>query len=166
MTSEFLTKLLNRLPQSAELTEQSNADSDYNCVAWAVAADKDNWWWPITYDDLAPAKWISESGSDTLEHFIEAMRSIGFEIAEDASVETGFHKIAIYAKVDRTPTHMARQLDNGRWVSKLGSSEDVEHVDVNCFRNEIMYGEVHTIMKRADDCQPTINLVPARSDLR
>jgi hypothetical protein len=38
----------------------------------------------------------------------------------------GEEKICLYAKNGK-PTHAARQLSNGRWTSKLGPDEDVEH---------------------------------------
>ena len=36
-------------------------------------------------------------------------------------------KIAIYLNSSNSPTHVARQLLDGRWTSKLGSYEDIEH---------------------------------------
>jgi hypothetical protein len=35
-------------------------------------------------------------------------------------------KVALYA-TDEGPAHAARQLSNGRWTSKLGRDEDIEH---------------------------------------
>jgi hypothetical protein len=42
-------------------------------------------------------------------------------------LETGFEKIALFANADGTPTHLARQITNGRWSSKLGTLQDIEH---------------------------------------
>ena len=47
-------------------------------------------------------------------------------IGEDGPLQDGYEKIAIYA-LDGEPTHAARQLDTGRWTSKLGKHEDIEH---------------------------------------
>ena len=44
----------------------------------------------------------------------------------DESLEPGFEKVALYA-LGGVPKHAARQLSSGRWSSKLGDLEDVEH---------------------------------------
>ena len=65
-------------------------------------------------------------------------------------MEAGFEKIAFYAAPDDTPTHVARQLPNGRWTSKLGSWEDIEHATerdvegIGAFR----YGEARRFMRK------------------
>ena len=41
--------------------------------------------------------------------------------------EPGWEKVALYAAADGTPTHAARQLSGGRWSSKFGRAQDVEH---------------------------------------
>ena len=38
----------------------------------------------------------------------------------------GWEKVAIYT-TDEAPAPAARQLDNGRWTSKLGPDDDIEH---------------------------------------
>jgi hypothetical protein len=69
----------------------------------------------------------------------------------NGSPESGTEKIAIYAtKADRgrlVPQHAARQLVDGRWTSKIGELEDINHLslkDVNC-RD---YGSAVRFMKR------------------
>jgi len=63
----------------------------------------------------------------TLEAFFAAFQTKGYERCDDSSLEIGFEKLAIYATPDGTPTHAARQLPNGKWTSKLGDLEDIEH---------------------------------------
>jgi hypothetical protein len=47
------------------------------------------------------------------------------------------------------PTHAARQLPNGRWSSKLGKLEDIEHaLDDICGS---AYGSVVPVLKRRTD---------------
>jgi len=51
---------------------------------------------------------------------------------DSAEVEPQFQKLAIYARDDGQhdggqPTHVARQFPNGRWTSKIGELEDIEH---------------------------------------
>jgi hypothetical protein len=43
--------------------------------------------------------------------------------------------------------HAARQLGTGRWTSKLGPDEDIEHDDVDALEGD-HYGVVVRIMKR------------------
>ena len=53
-------------------------------------------------------------------------KRFGYEECNTPDLEHGYRKVAIYAK-DGIPTHAARQLDSGKWTSKLGKAEDVEH---------------------------------------
>ena len=120
----------------------SPATPDYNCIAWA-AGDTTRWWWPIP----AFYYWPQEAPlEETLEAFIQAFATLGFIHCEDETVESGFEKIAIYVNAQGTPTHAARQLHNGRWVSKLGSGVDIEHALADLTHS--MYGSVAQILKR------------------
>ena len=48
------------------------------------------------------------------------------------------------------PTHAARQLADGRWSSKLGRREDIEHVlDALAGVDGDEYGQVVQVLKRA-----------------
>ena len=46
------------------------------------------------------------------------------------------------------PTHASRQLSNGRWTSKLGPSERIEH-DFDALEGAA-YGQIAQIMRRPD----------------
>ena len=46
-----------------------------------------------------------------------------------------------------TRTHAARQLPNGKWTSKLGKAEDVEHESPEDVAGGV-YGEVVQFMRR------------------
>ena len=72
---------------------------------------------------------------------------MGFEPCEDDSLETGFLKVALYGSFEFY-THAARQLADGRWTSKLGRSEDVEHEHPDAIAGGI-YGEVVQYLKRS-----------------
>lgn len=50
----------------------------------------------------------------------------GFERCEDARLEEGFLKIALYA-TGREFHHVAKQLPSGAWSSKIGKSIDIRH---------------------------------------
>src|SRR6185503_13343981 len=82
----------------------------------------------------------------TVKGFQEAFATEGFEECEDASLEVGFEKIAIYANQNGA-THAARQLPNGLWTSKLGDGWDIEHAELSGISSGD-YGLVLTYMKR------------------
>lgn len=93
----------------------------YNCIAWA-AGDTEKWWWPSPdyyWPNGAPLE-------ETIDAFILAFQTQGYQPCDDSSSETGYEKVAIYAIAGR-PKHMARQLISGAWSSKLGRAWDIEH---------------------------------------
>jgi hypothetical protein len=60
--------------------------------------------------------------------------------------EQGFEKIAIYTDGDEY-MHAARQLEDGKWTSKMGPDEDVEHNEPEDLAGPC-YGNVSIFMKR------------------
>jgi hypothetical protein len=72
--------------------------------------------------------------------------SLGYAPCSAAALEPGYDKIAIFTSADGTPTHAARQLSSGRWTSKLGNWEDIEH-DLEDLCGDI-YGSVAQVMRR------------------
>src|SRR5882672_2805266 len=91
----------------------------YNCIAFA-ADDQSLWWWP---DQHGLAFWPPGVKREvTREAFIQAYSTIGYEVCGDGIVESGYEKIALYEK-HGVPTHAAKQLEDGRWKSKLGHWE-------------------------------------------
>jgi hypothetical protein len=123
-------------------TIQSPSTFVYNCIAWA-AGISDDWWWP---DPMGVSTWpISVRREETLAAFEEAFESLGYVRGADSSLELGFDKVALYA-LGGAPKHAARQLPSGRWTSKLGELEDVEHTLDGL--NGACYGSVVSILKR------------------
>ncbi len=139
-----LLRLFPRLrPGSFRVT--SPRDLTYNCIAWA-AGDMRSWWWPI--GDPRDTHWPTAAPRVlTLEAFRDAFASLGYAVGGGDEPEAGFEKIAIFADAHGMPTHAARQLLTGRWTSKLGFAEDIEH-DLGDLEGEI-YGTVVLCMKRA-----------------
>lgn len=135
----------NLVTTGYQVTSQDTID--YNCIAWAVEEDEE-WWWP---DNQEQYYWpINVPREETINAFIKAFQTIGYEVDDSLNVnlENEFQKIAIYArKLDKKPTHVARQLNNGKWTSKLGQYEDIEHNKLEGLIGE-KYGEVTCIMKR------------------
>lgn len=118
----------------------SPQDGDYNCIAWA-AEENDRWWWPET------AYWPDNVPEEiTLDAFICAYQTLGYEPCNNDELEDGFNKVAIYIKADGSPSHAARQLETGMWASKLGREWDVEHTLEALVGME--YGRVGQVLKR------------------
>jgi hypothetical protein len=115
----------------------------YNCIAWA-AGDTERWWWP---GDPARTYWpLGVPRLETLSAFQDAFAALGYVVCQQADLEPGFEKIALFADADGTPTHAARQLSDGAWTSKLGMSEDIQHSLADIAG--AVYGSVVQILKR------------------
>ncbi|MDZ7956612.1 MAG: hypothetical protein RMY34_01680 [Aulosira sp. DedQUE10] len=119
---------------------------DYNCVAWA-AEDDETWWWPDAQNQHYWPQNILRK--ETLEAFQQAYQTLGYEISQNDALEEGFQKIAIYTDSNKVPTHVARQMPNAKWTSKLGQYEDIEHNNLQGLTGQPGYGEIACIMKRA-----------------
>ena len=118
---------------------------DYNCVAWA-AEDDQTWWWP---DAQNTEYWPPDvPREETIEAFIQAFQTIGYQVCQDDALEEGFQKIAIYTDSNKIPKHVARQLPSGKWTSKLGSNEDIEHENLQGLGGQPGYGKVTCLMKK------------------
>jgi hypothetical protein len=126
-------------PQNHRAT--SPASIDYNCIAWSVS-DTENWWQPGVYWPI-PAQ-PQDYGIDVLK---QLFASLGYaDCGLNADMEPGFEKVALFAQ-SLFYTHAARQLPNGKWTSKLGNAEDIEHDTPHDVAGGI-YGNVIGIMKR------------------
>ena len=84
--------------------------------------------------------------TETIAALQQAFASLGYEVCAGEELETGFAKIALFADGEGFPRHAARQLPSGRWTSKLGELEDIEHALNDLAGTE--YGSVVRIMKR------------------
>ena len=91
--------------------------------------------------------WPVDAPADTsVAAFEAAFRLLGYEPCPDGSFDEGYEKVAVYAASARVE-HMARQLPNGRWTSKLGRAEDIEHAAPAELEGEA-YGAVAMYMRR------------------
>jgi hypothetical protein len=115
----------------------------YNCIAWAND-DIERPWWPGYIDYYWPP---GISDTEQITSFVEAFELVGYSLCADGSFEQGYEKVAIYALPNGTPTHAARQLKNGKWTSKLGDFEDIQH---NLYQNVDgpIYGAACCFMRR------------------
>ena len=121
----------------------SPATPEYNCVAWAVN-ENDRWWWP----DSAGTYYWPETfrREETVDAFREVFESLGYAQCNNYRLETGFDKVAVFADQNGLPTHVARQLSSGRWTSKIGNLEDIEH-SLQGLEN-LSYGSVSIVLRR------------------
>ena len=83
---------------------------------------------------------------ETLEAFQQLFEGLGYAVCDHAEVELGYEKVALFADAQGVPLHAARQLPGGRWTSKLGTLEDIEHALQDLVGTE--YGSVVRVMKR------------------
>jgi hypothetical protein len=124
--------------------QTSPETSDYNCIAWAAEED-DRFWWPIP---AGIAYWPQGvSRSESIESFLDAFRNLGYEICQSGGLEIEYQKVAIYVNNNGNPTHMARQLPDGSWTSKLGQNIDINHSTLDALHGPA-YGTVTTFMRR------------------
>ena len=135
LTPQLIRTYLPFLQRGVNFTFESRSSDDYNCVSWAINRDDENifLYLPNGTIDLR------------LNSYIEYYKSIGFEEADNIEPEPGITKIALYAFEDEFQ-HVARQLEDGRWASKLGEWEDIEHntLDVlsgNFYGNPVVFLE-------------------------
>lgn len=140
--SDDLESVFPQLSRSA-YSITSPPTPEYNCIAWA-AGDTERWWWPVAG---SYAYWPSNVPvQETLDAFIQTFVTLGFMPCDDSQTEQGYEKVALYVDLNGKPTHAARQLPQGRWTSKLGQGQDIEH-DLDGLTGSV-YGSVAQILKR------------------
>jgi len=94
--------------------------------------------------------WPIEWRSPELACFLAAFESLGFSRCEDGRPEGEIEKIAFYCELGSDEVlHAARQLDNGRWSSKLDYVHDIEHRTFQELEGTTTgFGEVRAFMRR------------------
>jgi hypothetical protein len=111
-------------PHLGRWVETSSATTDYNCYAFAVK-DLDRWWDPL------PAPGYYWPSGAPLNHqistFIEIYKSYGYAPCADGALQHDVEKVVIYENASGGCDHVARQLPDGRWTSKIGPDEDIAH---------------------------------------
>lgn len=118
----------------------SSRNIAYNCIAWALKDDT-RWWEPGIF-------WPSplETGEIGIATLIALFHDQGYFDCDTSDCEPGFEKVALFGN-NLFYTHAARQLPDGKWTSKLGKWEDIEHDSPDDVAGGI-YGEVLQFMKR------------------
>lgn len=134
----------NLRPTGYTVTDE--ASMRYNCFAWSIHRI-DCWLDPDPEMQKAGENcWPSEIPREyTLEAFIQAYATFGFTPCDNYELEDGFEKVVIYGN-SSTPEHAARQLPNGRWSSKIGEYEVIEH-DLNAFDGGKYFRNIIIVLK-------------------
>jgi hypothetical protein len=120
-------------------------DPKYNCIAWA-AGDTQRWWEP---DEDGDCYWPADAPREySLNGYIRAFESLGYNRCDSTDLEPGFEKVAIFAN-ETGPTHASKQTRDGQWSSKLGVFEDIEHELEALAGNECEeYGAIAQILRK------------------
>lgn len=120
----------------------SDATPTYNCIAHAFG-DQTRRWEP---DPLGICYWPPGlTRTSAMSGFNALCKSRGYQRCTDGNLEPSVEKLAIYVVHGRF-THIARQLPDGRWTSKLGNAEDITH-DLSGLENS-SYGTVTIYFKK------------------
>jgi hypothetical protein len=126
----------------------SDPTLDYNCLAWAVGVQ---WAWFDPSTNCVGYYWPDGVERDWTEKAIRSLLAkFGVkEECENPDLEDGYDKVAFFVDREGIPTHFARQLENGKWTSKLGELIDIEHETLECMEgDEPHYGRVKFYLKR------------------
>ncbi|MGH9837720.1 MAG: DUF7689 domain-containing protein [Blastocatellia bacterium] len=142
MSANILETLFPNLKAGGYATT-SPKNADYNCIAWA-SGDTRKWWEPFGERYCWPP---GAENSYSLTAYSQAFAVNGYAPCDEPAPEAGFEKIAIYVDLQGIPTHAARQLSSGKWTSKIGKLEDIEHDSLQALEGKA-YGTVALVMKR------------------
>lgn len=135
-------------PTNHEIT--SPFDAEYNCIAWA-AGESDRWWWPDPQ-----YYWPNDDIGATIQVFERMLKGLGYRRCADGKLEPGVEKWALYVKGNPkkdSVTHGARQLEDGRWASKMGCYQDIIHLKAQDVEGPC-YGKVYAFYSRPREPTP------------
>jgi len=123
----------------------SPASIEYNCLSWALGID---WTRFDPEPQCAGYYWFPGVEREwSLKAITKTLEILGYGICDSPGLEEGFEKVVIYIDETDTPRHFARQLTNGRWTSKLGDLNDIEHDTLDCLVIPD-YGKPQLVLKR------------------
>lgn len=125
----------------------SQKDETYNCVAWAVG-DTSHFWDDVRIKGrrVKGYYWPPGLSAETVDGWKQVFILHGYAECDSRSFETELEKVAIF-ELANEPSHVARQLDGGKWTSKLGKGCDIEHSALDVLEGE-EYGKVKVVMSR------------------
>lgn len=118
----------------------------YNCLSWALGID-----WAFYSPEPLCAGYVwfygveREWSDKTITKIVE---NHGYQLSDNYDLEEGFEKLAFYYDENDVPEHFARQLPNGKWTSKLGNLNDIEHDTLESLLGSEGYHRVGKVFKR------------------
>ncbi len=151
-TRNYLTEksFPNSFKEPFEIT--SPKTSEYNCLAWAL---DDNTKWYESDDDYY---WFNGIARNNTLNTIQAIfENLGFQRTDNIEFQLGIERIALFSKDNDECLHLASQIDNDKWTSKLGSSYDVIH-SLKSIENGI-YGKAVVFLERSNTL-PQFAVIP------
>jgi hypothetical protein len=139
-------RIENIAPKLAtEQYEITSSESDaYNCIGWALYDTRQWWWYTPQYGCYWPPGISRNNNPQAIARIFEIH---GYQHCDSPDVESGFEKVALYEHPVYGIEHVTRQLETGRWTSKIGEWEDIEHETAKSLEG-IEYGLVAAFMKR------------------
>jgi hypothetical protein len=133
----------SEFPHLGKWEEHSKAARGYNCYAFAAGDDTQRW----EPDPAEQYYWPIALRAYTVPAFTQAYQTRHYEVCADGLREHGYEKIVIYADDSGIVRHAARQISDGRWLSKLGYVEDIIHETPQSLASPT-YGQPVCYMKR------------------
>ena len=127
-------------------SEESPVTDSYNCIAYAFGDTKNSWWPTKDFGYYWPPEFPFD---DSVEVLKRIFRLHGYSDCPDMEAESGYEKVAIYSRNGHF-LHAARQLRSGRWASKLGDEQDIEHERAEHIAGQA-YGDALDVMRRKRD---------------
>ena len=119
----------------------------YNCIAYAAGYAND-WWWPDGINYWPP--WATLT--DRMESLIEVFAGLGYEQCDDSRAEADYRKIALY-EAQGEMKHVALQMPNGAWRSKMGQGPVIEHRNPESLAGGD-YGDPTVFMRKSIGANP------------
>src|SRR5258706_6419193 len=91
---------------------RSDAEKQYNCLAWAFGSTE-SWWESIRYHGYYwPARIPRE---DSVDNWVKIAELHGFELCADGEFDAGSEKLAIFVNQFGEPGHIARSAEDSGW---------------------------------------------------
>jgi hypothetical protein len=151
------TRIKQAFPKlkDGEFEKTSKCDPRYNCFAHAAQEHKRKWE-PVPIEHASNDRYwpLDKPRNLTVQAFIKAFETLGYEPYHSSELEEGYEKVAIYITKKGSigvpkggTTHMARQLPCGKWTSKLGNEWDICHDKLEGLHGK-QYGVVKQILRR------------------
>lgn len=141
-TDEFVHDALKYdFPNAGSVEVVGEPTTQYNCIS-AAFDDNEKPWWPAPPQGRSPYSdfyWPEDAQRDTYGESFDALLvdkagAVVFSKDEEPPYAKGYQKLALFESDWGEPTHLARQLPNGQWLSKVGrnglilhSLENMEH---------------------------------------